>query len=144
MLFAILLLGVVGTCAELLLLAHTEGFWQQVPVYLLLGSLVVLGWHAVRRGTASMRVLQALMVLFVASGFVGLGQHFSGNMEFELEMHPTAEGFGLMWEALRGATPTLAPGTMIQLGLLGLLYAHRHPALGVVAPRSSDEDGGIR
>ena len=29
-----------------------------------------------------------------------------------------------------GATPTLAPGAMVELGLLGLAYTYRHPALG--------------
>ena len=35
----------------------------------------------------------------------------------------------LVWKALRGATPALAPGALAQLGLLGLLYTYRHPAL---------------
>ena len=42
---------------------------------------------------------------------------------------PFSGGVQLVWEALRGATPALAPGTMILLGLMGLLYCYRHPAL---------------
>jgi len=122
-LLALLLLGITGTGAELLLLEHTDGFWQMLPVCLLGGSLVLLAWHAVHEGSASVRLVQATMILFVISGFVGLAQHFRGNMEFELEMHPGASGFGLVWSTLKGATPALAPGTMIQLGLLGLIYA---------------------
>ena len=92
-------------------------------------SLVVLGWRFVDRKPASMRAFQGVMILFVVSGFVGLLLHYQGNAEFELEMYPTLKGLDLFWEAVKGATPTLAPGTMIQLGLLGLVYTYRHPAL---------------
>ena len=63
------------------------------------------------------------------SGVVGLWLHYQGNTEFELEMYPSLEGLALFWEAIRGATPTLAPGTMLELGLLGLAYMYRHPVL---------------
>jgi hypothetical protein len=63
------------------------------------------------------------MALCVVSGLVGLGQHYAGNREFELEMHPSRGGLELVWESLAGATPTLAPAAMVHLGLLGLLYA---------------------
>ena len=37
----------------------------------------------------------------------------------------------LFWKAMAAKTPpALAPGAMTQLGLLGLAYAFRHPALG--------------
>ncbi len=38
-------------------------------------------------------------------------------------------GFELAWEALKGATPSLAPGTMMLLGMLGLIYTFRHPTV---------------
>jgi hypothetical protein len=49
---------------------------------------------------------------------------------FELEMNPSAGGTQLVWESLSGAMPALAPGTLFQLGLVGLLYTYPHPALG--------------
>jgi hypothetical protein len=67
------------------------------------------------------------MALCVASGLLGIWFHYQGNVEFELEMYPTIGGVKLFWEAMKGATPALAPGTMIQLGLLGLLFTYRHP-----------------
>ena len=60
----------------------------------------------------------------VAGGIVGLILHYRGNVEFELEMHPAASGLALFWESVRSATPALAPAAMIQLGLLGLVYAY--------------------
>ncbi len=128
-LLILLLIGILGTGAELLLLEHIEDVWQWAPLILMGVSLAVLGWRAVDRGRVSMRAFQGTMILFVVSGFVGLWMHYQGNAEFEREMYPTLKGLALFWEALKGATPTLAPGTMIQLGLLGLAYTYRHPAL---------------
>jgi len=54
--------------------------------------------------------------------------HYRGNVEFERERDPSLSGLALVWEALRGATPSLAPGAMAQLGLLGLAITWRHPA----------------
>lgn len=123
-LFAILCLGVVGTSAELLLLKHTEEFWQLVPIALLAAAGVVLAWSAVARSRVASRVLDALMVLFVVAGAAGVALHFKGNMEWELERTPDLAGRPLVTQALMGATPALAPGTMLQLGLLGLLHGY--------------------
>lgn len=130
MLLFILVLGLIGTAAELMLLQHYENGWQALPLVLIGLALLVLVWHGVTRGPASVRGLQAVMVLFLLSGLIGVGLHHNANAEFELEMDPTLRGFRLFRESLSGATPALAPGTMVQLGLIGLMYAYRHPRLG--------------
>ena len=126
----LLVLGLIGLLAELLLLDHTEDPWQRLPIFLIIASLIIVGWHAADRRPLSLRFLQGAMVLIVASGVLGLMLHFKGNIAFELEMQPSAIGWPLIWAALKGATPTLAPGAMVQLGLIGLAYTYRHPALG--------------
>lgn len=125
---AIFLFALLGTGAELILLGHTENVWQWLPLVLMAASLAVLAWHAAARGPASLRAFQVTMILFVASGFIGLYQHYTGNAEFELEIYPSLAGLELFWKSLRGATPALAPGAMMHLGLLGLAYTFRHPA----------------
>lgn len=129
-LLLLFVIGTVGTGAELLLLGHTEEFWQWAPLVLMAASLVTLGWRMLARGGRSLRVFQGTMMLFVLSGGVGLWLHYQGNAEFELEMYPSLQGVELFWESVTGATPTLAPGAMLELGLLGLAYTYRHPALG--------------
>jgi hypothetical protein len=119
-LLGLLGLGFLGTGAELLLLDHTEGFWQKVPLGLITLSLVALGGHAFSSRLACRRFFKAVMLLAIAGGATGLVLHFQGNMEFELEMHPGERGWPLIWRTLKGATPALAPGMMILLGLLGL------------------------
>ena len=138
-LLGILLLGLVGTGVELLLLKHFEDNWQIAPLALIGTALIVIAWHAVSPGQASLRTFQATMLLFTVSGAVGVLQHFRGNVEWELERSPGAAGVELFRLAVMGATPTLAPGTMLQLGLIGLLYAFRHPILARGAEPSSSE-----
>lgn len=118
-LLAVFLLGVVGTGAELLLLGHYEDPWQWAPLAIL-GLAVVAGTARILRPSpGSLRCLQIVAGLMVASGFVGLALHFKGNAEFEREMVPSLGGLDLIWESVRGATPALAPGAMTYLGLLG-------------------------
>lgn len=123
---ALFVFGAVGTGAELILLEHTEDIWQWTPIVLLGVSVPLAGslWFMSARWLR--RSFRGIMVLFVASGALGLYQHYRGNVEFELEMYPSMSGFELVWEALKGATPSLAPGTMILLGMLGLIYTFRH------------------
>jgi hypothetical protein len=129
-LLGIFLFGALGAAAELLLLEHTADAWQWTPLVLVAASVIVLAWHAVARSRASVRAFQALMALFVAGGLAGMVLHYRGNLEFEREMHPDGTARELLTNSMMGATPALAPGTMILLGLIGFLYAYRHPALG--------------
>ena len=121
------LVGVVGTGIELLLLGHTEDVWQWAPLVLMVASLIILVWRATHTGSASLRAFQGTMVMFVLTGALGLWLHYDGNAAFEREMYSSIQGLDLFWEAVTGATPTLAPGTILELGLLGLVYTYRHP-----------------
>ena len=141
-LLGIFLFGGVGTAAELLLLEHTEQPWQWAPLVLIAAGVVAVAWHAVARSRGSVRAFQALMVLFGAGGLTGMALHYRGNLEFEREMHPDGTVWELCEGALMGATPALAPGTMILLGLIGLVYTYRHPSLGPpqgLGPTSTEE-----
>jgi hypothetical protein len=122
-------LGLAGLGVELLLLEHYESWWQMIPLVLIGCALLVMAWHGVDRREIPIRVLQVLMVMFIAAGAIGLTQHYQGNAEFELEMYPSRSGFELFRESMMGATPALAPGTMIQLALIGLAYSYRHPRI---------------
>ena len=128
-LLALVLFGAVGLVLELLLLEHFESVLQFIPLGLLalviLSGAVLARWPSVR----AIQIFRAVMLLCVVAGAVGVYLHYRGNVEFELERQPLRQGFDLFWEAIRGATPALAPGALSQLGLLGLVYTFRHPAL---------------
>ena len=128
MLLAVFLLGALGTGVELVLLEHYAEIFQLVPLAMVLVALVVLAMWFVSGAPAILRVFQVAMFLFLLAGVLGVYLHYNSNVEFELEMDPSASGWPLIWASLTGAMPALAPGTMVQLGLVGLLYAYRHPA----------------
>jgi NAD/NADP transhydrogenase beta subunit len=131
LLLAILLLGVFGIIAELLLLAHTEDATQWIPIALAAATVVLSAVVALRPSAGSIRVFQMVMLLMIVSGAVGMYLHLRANMEFQLEMDATLSGFALFRKSIVAkAPPALAPGAMTQLGLIGLAYTFRHPALG--------------
>ena len=128
-LLALVLFGALGMGLELLLLEHFESALQFIPL-VLLALVLVSGAVLVRRSSVrAIQLFRAVMLLCVVAGAVGVFLHYRGNVEFELERQPLRHGFDLFWEAVRGATPALAPGALSQLGLLGLVYSFRHPAL---------------
>ena len=129
-LLAILILGMAGISVELWLLAHTEDFYQLIPLWLAAFGVIAVATVVLRPSTGTLRVFQAVMALFLISGVVGMYLHFQVNMEFQLEMDPALSGMALYRKAILAKTPpALAPGAMIQLGLIGLAYTFRHPAL---------------
>ena len=124
-LWFILVLELAGIQAELLLEGHTETIWQLVPVLAIALSFLALAWMYVDQRAAPVRAWQALMVLFVVSGFAGFGLHGRGKIERQREADPSFSGATFFWEAMKGESPpAMAPGSMIQLGLLGLTYAY--------------------
>lgn len=125
--FAILVLGILGLLAELLLIEHTESRIQWIPLVCLFVGLGSCTWLALRPGGRALRVFQLVMAAFVIAGIAGLYFHYVGNVEFALERDSSLSGTALVWKALTGATPALAPGALAQLGLLGLAYGYFHP-----------------
>jgi hypothetical protein len=130
MLLLTLALGVTGNATELLLLGHFEDWWQRIPLALSALVLLALAWVVLSRGAAALRVLQLVLLVCAASGGLGVLLHYRGNVEFEREMYPSRAGMELFREAMTGATPALAPGTMLVIALVGLAYTYRHPRLG--------------
>ena len=128
-LLTILVVGLVGAEIELLLLKHTDGFWQLVPVVAVAIAIAVVVWCVAAPSVPALTALRMVMVVFLIAGVVGVIQHFTGNIGYEKESNPGLAGAELYRAAAMGSTPLLAPGVMLQIGLVGLLFAFRHPAL---------------
>ena len=129
-LMMILILGTAGISLELWLLAHTEDIYQLIPLWLAGAAMVASVLVALRPSPGTIRLFQAVMVLFLLSGVIGMVLHFQVNIEFQQEMDAALSGLALYQKAiLAKSPPALAPGAMIQLGLIGLAYTFRHPAL---------------
>ncbi len=128
-LLLLVLLGVLGLVVELLLLEHTESATQFIPFGVLGLGLGATLWQMARPSRLSLRFFQAMMIVFIAVGLLGIVLHFRGNIEFERETDPSSRGLDLLWHSLHGGIPLLAPAAMAQLGLLGLVFAYGHPVL---------------
>jgi hypothetical protein len=119
----------IGTPVELVLTEHTGDWEQWIPFVLCGVGLVAVAsaLRTMRRGT--------LLALRGAMGGVGVGAlygiyaHLSANVEFELEIQPSAGLGDVMWDALQGASPLLAPGILALAALLGAASTFWHPAL---------------
>lgn len=130
---AVLVFGCVGLIGELVLLEHYSELNQLPPLVLLGAMLVAVIVHWVAGGARSVRGIQTLALLMVLSGAVGMYFHGEENLEHareDAEEYGEATSGAAFWEAVaKGESPMLAPGTMIQFGLLALLFAYKHPAL---------------
>jgi hypothetical protein len=129
-LLAILAIVMIGSAADLLLLNHYEEAWQLAPLVLIaLGSIVVAAC-ALSNGWMPVLALRVMMVLFIAAGALGMMFHYSGSQQFQRELDPSQHGWPLFVKTVTAkAPPALAPAVMIQMGMLGLLYSYKHPAL---------------
>jgi hypothetical protein len=129
-LLAVLTLGLIGTATDLVLLGHYEEVWQAVPLGLIVMALLIVIWLSVRTTSAALIIMQITMTLFVGAGVVGMALHYNGNREFQHELDPTLSGWALFTAVMTAkAPPAMAPASMVQLGLIGLLFTYRHPAL---------------
>ena len=125
---ALFCLGVTGTGTELIALGHFEDPWQLVPLFVLSVALLSAALQAFAASTASLRFFKTVALTMMAAGAAGIILHYRGNLEFQLETYPDLAGWELFRKIIHAkAPPALAPGVMAQLGLLGLIYAFRHP-----------------
>jgi hypothetical protein len=130
LLLLLLTVGFMGTAADLILLEHYEDSWQLAPLFLAAVALITIGAYALTGSVAAIRVLQLVMVLCLVAGLVGFGLHYQGNLEIQMDMDPTLSQWELFTKVMHAkAPPALAPAAMAQLGLLGLIFSYRHPAL---------------
>lgn len=127
LLLASLTLGAGGLLVELLLLEHWIVPLQRTPLALLASVLAAAGAMAVRPTGTAVTAFRLVMIGTVAAGAVGIALHFRDNFAFEREIAPDAAVGPTIWEALRGATPLLAPGSLAFMGLVGLVLTYRHP-----------------
>lgn len=130
LLVGLFMFGLAGMLTELVMLEHYEDAWMIAPLAAIGLSIVMAAAHLVADSARTATLLRALGVVLVALGAIGMTLHFRGSMEFQLEMDPTMSRWDLFWKVLHmKAPPTLAPGSLIPFGLLGILGTFRHPAL---------------
>ncbi len=129
--FLLVVAGLVftATTAELALVEHDESFVQLVP-YILCGigivAVAALVWRPKRGVLLASRVVLAVVAL---GSIYGWYEHVAHNLAFELEIRPNATTGDVIWDALGGASPLLAPGILALGSALAYAATFRHPAL---------------
>jgi hypothetical protein len=130
LMLGLILISLAGTLTDLVLLKHYEDWWQIAPIALLGLGLIATAWLAFGRGAPRVHCFRFIMALIVAAAFTGMLLHYQGAREFQTETYPELSGWTLFLKIVQAKSPpALAPGAMLQLGLLGLLATFRHPSL---------------
>jgi hypothetical protein len=127
-LLGIVAIGALGLLLELAFLDHRDSATQWIPYFVLAIVLIATAIVWRRASSETLRLFQIVMGAAFLTGLLGVILHFRGNVAFETERDTTLHGRRLVWEALHGATPALAPGALVQLALVGFAFAYRHPA----------------
>jgi hypothetical protein len=124
----LLVIALAGTAAELVLTGHFEGLTQPIPLGVIALCILVVAWQTFSQSSASLAAFRLTMAVSILSGVLGIYLHYQGKVEFQLESNPSLAGWALFEKAMKAKNPPiLAPGMMIQMGLLGLIYAFRYP-----------------
>ena len=134
----LLLFGLGGVTTELILLGHYDGTRMLVPFLAIAVAAAGATTRLARPSPRSVRWLRASMVPMMAAGATGAYLHYLGGVEFQADMDPTLSRWQLFWKVLHmQAPPMLAPGVLVQFGLLGLVSTYRDPLTAVSHPAST-------
>lgn len=122
-----------GALVELWLVGHTEDAIQWAPFVLSIGGALVSGLFLLTPGAATSRILRAWMLLVFLGTLVGIYLHIEGNFYFEKEIAPQSPTAQLLWKALEGGNPLLAPGVLAVAGILAVAATYRYELDAAVA-----------
>lgn len=119
----------VGTVVELWLTNHMETAVQLIPFALSGLGLACVVAVVLRPQRGLLLALRACMALVVLGSLFGIYEHVDGNLGFQRELYPNASTGKVIWGALSGASPLLAPGILALGATLALAATYYHPAL---------------
>ena len=114
----------VVTPLELILTEHTGSAIQYLPFAACAVGLVAL-WAVGQVGSLR-RTGQALLALVAGVSALGCWEHIEHNYAFVSEIRPNAETGEVVFEALFGASPLLAPGILALAAALAWASGLRH------------------
>ena len=130
-LFLLVLASLVfaGALFELVLSEHTETLVQWIPFILSgLGIAAILA-ALISPQRLTLIALRLVMVLVVLGSLLGVYEHLVNNIGLELEIRPNVMVVSVFMEALKGASPLLAPGMLAVAAIIAIAATYYHPAL---------------
>ena len=119
----------IMTATELFFLSHWSETIQLLPFALSGLGLVTLALAYFRPNPTTVKVLQWSMVLIGLCSLIGIYEHMSNNLGFQLEIQPNATTWELIRATLEGANPVLAPGILTRGAAIGWTAAYQFSPL---------------
>ena len=111
-----------GLLLDLYLIQHYEDFLQLLPIAGIWSLLIIF---AIGKSSYNdfISILMFCSIIVVAIiGLLGVFFHLKANFEFEKEIYANETTINLLINSLSGALPVFAPGSLLILSLLGILY----------------------
>lgn len=122
----VVLAGLAGTAIDLTFLDHHESVLQFAPFAAIGVAAVAVLWQLAAGSRRSALAVQIAMALLLGTAGVGMGLHYSGSAEFQLESDPAAGGWALFRKTVESkAPPVLAPANLALIALVGLASMYR-------------------
>jgi len=119
----------IGTAIELWFTDHTETPLQFIPFILCAIGLAAVALALFHPQRATLMLLRTIMLPVVLGSLLGMYEHITSNLSFELDIRPNAVAGDVLMDALHGAAPLLAPGVLALAAILAIAATYAHPAL---------------
>jgi hypothetical protein len=119
----------IMTVTELFFLSHWSETIQLLPFALSGLGLIMLALAYFRPSPTTVKILQWSMILIGLCSLIGIYEHMSNNLGFQMEIQPNATTWELIWATLEGANPVLAPGILALGAAIGWTAAYQYSPL---------------
>ena len=109
----------VMTVTELFFLSHWTETIQILPFVLSGWGLIALLLAYFRPSPATLKFLRWSMIVIGLCSLIGIYEHMSNNLGFQMEIQPNSTTWELVLATLEGANPVLAPGILMLGAAIG-------------------------
>lgn len=119
----------IGTVVELALANHLQEPIQVVPFVLCTLAFLTILAVLYKPQISTIWAMRVVMGALIVGSLVGMYEHLQSNWEVVVETKPNLATAQMLWTAVRGAAPLLAPGILVLVALLAVAATYYHPAL---------------
>lgn len=119
----------IMTVTELFFLSHWTETIQLLPFFLSGWGLITLVLAYFRPGPVTIKILRWSMIVIGLCSLIGIYEHMSNNLGFQMEIQPNATIWELIMATFEGANPVLAPGILMLGAAIGWTAAYQHSVL---------------
>ncbi len=120
----------VMTVTELFFLSHWTETIQILPFVLSGWGLIALLLTYLRPSPAALKFLRWSMIVIGLCSLIGIYEHISNNLGFQMEIQPNSTTWELILATLKGANPVLAPGILMLGAAIGWTAVYQQSGVG--------------